>query len=119
MKDSTNNSSEMENKSVQGNGETSPNEEPGAKQKLRSWLNRYLRVKITDGRVLTGAFLCTDRDANVILGCCEEFLSEEHTEPRALGLVMVPRRHIVSIHISDWHSEDVLSTKKRCSSNSE
>lgn len=99
--------------------QTSPNVEPGAKEKLRSWLNRYLLVKITDGRILTGAFLCTDRDANIILGSCEEFLPEEHTEPRALGLVMVPRRHIVSIHIDDLYSKDALSSKKQCSSISE
>lgn len=26
------------------------------------------RIEMTDGRVLIGVFLCTDRDANVILG---------------------------------------------------
>ncbi|XP_012538760.1 N-alpha-acetyltransferase 38, NatC auxiliary subunit isoform X1 [Monomorium pharaonis] len=74
-------------------------EESPAKQKLRSWLNRHLRIEMTDGRVLRGAFLCTDRDANVILGSCTEYLSMEHTEARVLGLVMVPGRHIVSIHL--------------------
>lgn len=54
---------------------------------------------MTDGRVLIGAFLCTDRDANVILGSCSEFLSEDHTEARTLGLVMIPGRHIVTIHL--------------------
>lgn len=72
-------------------------ESPG-KQKLKSWLNRHLRIKMTDGRILTGAFLCTDRDANVILGLCSEYLSE-NSEARALGLVMVPGRHIVTIHL--------------------
>ncbi|XP_014212155.1 N-alpha-acetyltransferase 38-B, NatC auxiliary subunit [Copidosoma floridanum] len=70
---------------------------PG-KQKLRSWLNRYLKIKMTDGRILTGAFLCTDRDANVILGLCSEYLPE-NSEARALGLVMVPGRHIVTIQL--------------------
>ncbi|KAI4487363.1 hypothetical protein M0802_007428 [Mischocyttarus mexicanus] len=84
---------------VHGNGETFNCEESPAKQKLRGWLNRHLRIKMTDGRVLTGAFLCTDRDANVILGSCIEFLSEDLTEARALGLVMVPGRHIVTIHL--------------------
>ncbi|XP_012267104.1 N-alpha-acetyltransferase 38, NatC auxiliary subunit [Athalia rosae] len=95
MKDAVASSEE----SVHGNGETLPVEESPAKQKLREWLNRPLKIKMTDGRVLTGAFLCTDRDANVILGSCSEFLSEEHTEARALGLVMVPGRHIVTIHL--------------------
>lgn len=84
---------------VHGNGETLGSEESPAKQKLRGWLNRNLKIKITDGRILTGAFLCTDRDANVILGSCSEYLSEDQPAVRALGLVMVPGRHIVTIHL--------------------
>lgn len=77
---------------------------PGAVQ-LRSWLNKTFRVEMTDGRVLTGVFLCTDRDANIILGSCSEYLPvDEKTkmvneEPRMLGLVMIPGKHIVTIHI--------------------
>jgi small nuclear ribonucleoprotein (snRNP)-like protein len=60
---------------------------------------------MTDGRVLIGVFLCTDRDGNVILGSCSEYLKPEDNgvieEPRVLGLVMVPGRHIVSIHLDD------------------
>ncbi|KAJ0171007.1 hypothetical protein K1T71_013206 [Dendrolimus kikuchii] len=63
------------------------------KAKLRKWLNMNFRIEMTDGRILIGVFLCTDRDANVILG--------ETEEPRVLGLVMVPGRHIVSIQIDD------------------
>ncbi|KAK0163471.1 hypothetical protein PV327_007146 [Microctonus hyperodae] len=120
MKDATNNSSTIvENETVHGNGEASPTKKTTSKDKLRGWLNRYLRIKMTDGRVLTGAFLCTDRDANVILGSCEEYLSEDHAEARALGLVMVPGRHIISIHLDDWFSEEAISKRKRCTSNSE
>lgn len=77
---------------------------PGAVQ-LRAWLNKMFRVVMTDGRVLRGVFLCTDRDANIILGSCSEYLPiDEKTkvineEPRMLGLVMIPGKHIVSIHI--------------------
>ncbi|CAB3247377.1 unnamed protein product [Arctia plantaginis] len=74
------------------------------KTKLRKWLNTNFRIEMTDGRVLIGVFLCTDRDANVILGACSEYLkgSEmDSEEPRVLGLVMVPGRHIVSIQIDD------------------
>lgn len=38
------------------------------KSKLRKWLNMNFRIEMTDGRILIGVFLCTDRDANVILG---------------------------------------------------
>lgn len=45
---------------------------PG-RAKLQLWLYRTLRIVMTDGRVLIGVFLCTDADANVILGVCSEY----------------------------------------------
>lgn len=33
-----------------------------------------MRVQMTDGRVLVGVFLCTDRDRNLILGNASEFI---------------------------------------------
>lgn len=79
--------------------------------KLRSWLNKCLRIEMSDGRILVGIFLCTDRDANVILGSCTEYLPDENKgacsssyvndEPRMLGLVMVPGKHIVTISIDE------------------
>jgi hypothetical protein len=39
---------------------------------------------MTDGRVLVGVFLCTDRDGNVILGSCNEYLKPEGKRPRRL-----------------------------------
>lgn len=47
------------------------------KKKLYSWLNKQMKIEMTDGRVLVGIFLCTDRDANVILGSCTEYLNPE------------------------------------------
>lgn len=79
--------------------------------KLRSWLNKSLRIDMSDGRVLVGIFLCTDRDANVILGSCTEYLPEDaneepnasatNEEPRMLGLVMVPGKHIVTVSVDE------------------
>lgn len=75
---------------------------------LQKWLNKTLKIKMSDGRVLVGVFLCTDRDANVILGSCSEYLPDElqatqtdggGEEPRMLGLVMVPGKHLVSVCI--------------------
>lgn len=48
-----------------------------AKQKLQGWINRHMKIEMTDGRVLIGMFLCTDRDGNVILGSCSEHLNPE------------------------------------------
>jgi len=75
-----------------------------SRELLESWLNKVLKVEITDGRILVGTFLCTDRDLNIILGSCLEYVKEEDKdsaeepeEPRSIGLVMISQRHIVSI----------------------
>ncbi|XP_055842887.1 N-alpha-acetyltransferase 38, NatC auxiliary subunit [Episyrphus balteatus] len=65
---------------------------------LRKWLGKTFRVVITDGRVLTGFFNCTDKDANVVLSMCTEYL-EEGKDARVLGNVMIPGKHIVSISV--------------------
>ncbi|KAL3862372.1 hypothetical protein ACJMK2_008343 [Sinanodonta woodiana] len=73
--------------------------------KLEQWLNKSMKIQMTDKRTLIGVFLCTDRDCNVILGSCEEYVTypveEAKEEPRVLGLAMVPGQHIVSIHIDE------------------
>lgn len=48
-----------------------------SKELLESWLNKMLKIEITDGRVLIGTFLCTDRDLNIILGSCLEYVNED------------------------------------------
>ncbi|CAO1404871.1 unnamed protein product, partial [Diamesa serratosioi] len=80
------------------NTENDEKEEKNTKGRtmLRSWLNKNLRIIMTDGRILIGSFLCTDSKANVILGMCSEFTKDSMDE-RILGLVMVPGRHIVNI----------------------
>jgi small nuclear ribonucleoprotein (snRNP)-like protein len=83
------------------------------RQLLSTYLNKNMKIKLTDGRILLGIFLCTDKDVNVILGTCAEYLSDESaeralntnhssdSEPRMLGLAMVPGRHILTIHVDD------------------
>ena len=74
----------------------------------KSWLT---------GRVLVGTFLCTDRDANVILGSCAEYVPttggsnedeadldacmKTNVDPRILGLAMVKGQHIIAMHFDD------------------
>ena len=73
---------------------------PGRKA-LRSWLNKNMRIVLSDGRILNGIFLCTDQKANIILGSCTETLEEAEngSQPRVLGLAMVPGKHIVTIQV--------------------
>ncbi|XP_072021388.1 N-alpha-acetyltransferase 38, NatC auxiliary subunit-like [Amphiura filiformis] len=79
--------------------------------KLESWLNQTMRIKMTDGRTLIGSFLCTDKDRNVILGSCEEYVQAQDSavkeEPRVLGLAMVPGHHIVSIQVDQTNQDAV------------
>nr|XP_018896434.1 PREDICTED: N-alpha-acetyltransferase 38, NatC auxiliary subunit [Bemisia tabaci] len=74
-----------------------------ALQKLRNWINKMMRIEMTDTRILVGRFICTDRDGNTIMASCHEYLNPDvcgfSDEPRLLGLVMVPGRHIVSVSI--------------------
>ncbi|XP_025409377.1 N-alpha-acetyltransferase 38, NatC auxiliary subunit [Sipha flava] len=71
------------------------------RQKLLSWLNQQMKVHLMDGRILVGTFVCTDKDAHIILSTCYEYFNEKDLETgeyRLLGLVMIPGRHIISIH---------------------
>ena len=67
--------------------------------KLRSWLGKVFKVVITDGRQIVGVFVCTDRDANIILENSMEYGKPigGNNEPRALGVALIPGKHIVSV----------------------
>jgi len=67
-----------------------------------------MKVEMTDGRVLVGVFLCTDRDRNIILGSTNEYIKSQSLDPdhpetsgdgRSLGLAMIPGHCIVSVSI--------------------
>ncbi|XP_067946763.1 N-alpha-acetyltransferase 38, NatC auxiliary subunit-like [Watersipora subatra] len=80
-----------------------------SRDQLRQWLNHSVRVEITDGRVLIGTFTCTDNDANIILGQCDEYLPPGYPkDPRKLGLAMVPGRHILKLEIMEHKEEEIL-----------
>lgn len=53
-----------------------------SKALLQSWLNKIMKVKISDGRRLIGSFLCSDKDMNMILGSCQEFVYGEGTKQK-------------------------------------
>ena len=43
------------------------------KEFVRGLINKMLRVEISDGRILIGSLLCTDRDRNLIIGGAAEY----------------------------------------------
>lgn len=62
----------------------------GPEALLRGYLNRRLRILLSDGRVVDGNFLCTDRDCNIVIGDCEEFLCRADVgEDRAVCVPLV------------------------------
>ncbi|KAI8374281.1 uncharacterized protein BYT42DRAFT_615455 [Radiomyces spectabilis] len=67
-------------------------------RQLESYLNFKARIKITDGRVFIGVFVCIDKQKNVILAHTEEFRGNEQ---RLVGLVMIPGKHLVSMETED------------------
>jgi hypothetical protein len=60
-----------------------------------------------DGRKLIGLFLCTDRDANVILGMCSEFRNSD-SEARNLGLVIIKKCAIRKIEVDVYNQGEIL-----------
>ena len=78
---------------------------------VRGLLDGLLRVTLNDNRVLIGRFSCFDKQRNVLLGeTWEQRFTDGVTVPspprkpdfeRNLGLVLVPRQHILSVHAID------------------
>ncbi|KAL5256835.1 hypothetical protein ACHWQZ_G011932 [Mnemiopsis leidyi] len=84
----------------------------GEERFIKGLINKMLRVQISDGRVLVGSLLCTDRDQNLIMGGAAEYWHDETAgEARMLGLVMIPGRHITSVQVdtSDGDIKKLLS----------
>lgn len=66
--------------------------------RLESLLNQRVKIKILDGRIFTGNFLCTDQGSNLIISDTVEYVGIE--EQRPLGCwVMIPGTEIVSISV--------------------
>lgn len=60
-----------------------------AKALLSSYLNERMRVTISDGRVIDGRLICTDRDCNLVLSNCEEFLSQEEMSKKEKNSILL------------------------------
>ena len=53
---------------------TSEHSANSAREKLSSYLGSQMKVVISDGRILIGEFMCTDKERNLILGNCDEYI---------------------------------------------
>ena len=68
-------------------------DQESSKANLRKYLNKRLKIALSDGRFVTGDLLCTDKDMNLVLGNCEELIPKAKTEGNSqygyLGHVVV------------------------------
>ncbi|TCD67700.1 hypothetical protein EIP91_012066 [Steccherinum ochraceum] len=80
---------------------TIPNSNTPALDELKKLLQKTLRVTTNDGRIFLGSFAGTDKQLNILLINTDEFRFSppELANPsgRFVGLVMLPRRLVVSI----------------------
>ena len=60
---------------VESKDQPVPDRAQEMRKRMESWLNQPMRIRMTDGRTLVGTFICTDKDRNVILGSCEEYVN--------------------------------------------
>jgi len=99
------------------NNSTTVNETRPGVALLRSWLNKNMKVEMSDGRFLVGTFLCTDQAGNVIIGSCNEYITDpddpknqedgESCEGRILGLALVPGHHLVRMWVDTQNCDSV------------
>lgn len=75
---------------------------------MKQSFNKFMRVTLSDGRVIVGRFYCLDREASIVLKDCENYepnidvLTAEtpgQTAKRSLGPVLVPGRHVVKCEL--------------------
>ncbi|KAJ4506382.1 hypothetical protein HRR83_003075 [Exophiala dermatitidis] len=100
-------------------------EEAEATQFLESLLGKTLHVTVSDGRLFTGRFQCTDSDSNIILSNAFEYrMPSKSTEKAAInevkatgrpikadmtsrfvGLIVIPGKQIMKMEVEekrDW-----------------
>eukprot|EP00743_Colponemidia_sp_Colp-15_P009861 GILK01010806.1.p1 GENE.GILK01010806.1~~GILK01010806.1.p1 ORF type:complete len:107 (+),score=11.96 GILK01010806.1:40-321(+) len=76
-----------------------------AVENVRSMLGCTMKIEVTDGRVMYGTFMCTDKMSNIILCRAHEVRNvnnadgSKREERRTLGLIMVPGQHVVKCEI--------------------
>ena len=89
-------------------------EADGATRTLEALMGRTVRVALRDGRWTVGKLLCVDKQANVVLGDCQEHrpLPGQQDEVCAVGTAIFARRDVVSVHVRPEPSsaQDVVAS---------
>ncbi|KAL9656383.1 hypothetical protein ABK040_005149 [Willaertia magna] len=68
-----------------------------------NWIYKWMKVKVSDERILIGKFICVDDKCNIILRETTEYRPrpyDQEYDERKIGLVMVPGNHITNVCIS-------------------
>ncbi|CAD6194725.1 unnamed protein product [Caenorhabditis auriculariae] len=68
-----------------------------AEARVRQYVGKWVQVILSDGRMINGRIICTDKHPNIILSKAEERW-EEGDEPRYIGQAMVARKHITKMY---------------------
>ena len=66
---------------------------------VESYLQRVLRICISDNRIFLGTFVCMDKQLNIILTNTEEFRLGGSSQGRFVGMVMVPWKQITKLEV--------------------
>lgn len=65
---------------------------------VQSLLGKRIKVTLNDGRWLIGNFYCTDKDLNLCISNCEEYVSDEKPA-RHIGIAMVTKSSLEKIYV--------------------
>ena len=82
--------------------------------KLKPYVNRHCRVKLVDGRVVLGSFICYDYQGNVLMNNAEEQQApdkEGNISTRSLGMILVKVQHLSKFQVEsdmDYGCDDRL-----------
>lgn len=83
---------------------TAPSEIPlqsPAQKSLEKFLNKPMRIELSDGRIVIGNLVCTDNVPNIILQGSQEYWLKDWPNGyiRDLGVVVIGGKHIKSIRV--------------------
>merc|ERR1712178_230414 len=77
---------------------------------VKSLLGKRVKIDLNDGRWLIGNFYCTDKDLNLCISNCEEYVKEGQ-EPRQIGIAMVTKKTLSKIYLLKGEEEQQTASE--------